>query len=247
MYNLIKYELRKTLGLKGIIVAIMGLIEVSFLIGLFTESDGFLGFGVVGLILGSSAAIVVIGAYSIKLLSNDLNTKQAYMLFMTPNNSYKILGAKVIENYLSIIIAGVFFTAIGALDVFLAFAKYSSLKDFFDGIGIFWSELSEVNPQVIILAIATMIAFWLYVIGTAFFCVVVSATFLNGKKHNGLLSFLLFIVLVNVFGKITNTIVDAIDGVQFVGSAVTEIFIFLVLSALMYVATAWIMDNKLSV
>ena len=36
MYNLIKYELRKTLGLKGIIVAIMGLIEVSFLIGLFT-------------------------------------------------------------------------------------------------------------------------------------------------------------------------------------------------------------------
>ncbi len=247
MYNLIKYELRKTLGLKGIIAAIIGIVEISFLIGLYTESDGFLAFGLMGLIFGTSTAIVVIGLYSIKLLSNDLNTKQAYMLFMTPNSSYKILGAKVIENYLSIIIASVFFTAIGALDVFLAFAKYASLKEFFDGIGIFWSELSEINPGVIILAIATMIAFWLYVIGTAFFCVVVSATFLNGKKHNGLLSFLLFIVIVNVFGKITNEIVAAIDGIQFNATAIAEIIIFLVLSAFMYLCTAWIMDNKLSV
>ena len=247
MYNLIKYELRKTLGLKGIIAAIIGLIEISFLIGLYTESDGFLAFGVIGLIIGSSTAVVIIGAYSIKLLSNDLNTKQAYMLFMTPNSSYKILGAKVIENYLSIIIASVFFTAIGALDVFLAFAKYNSLKDFFDGLGLFWTELGEINPGVIILAIATMIAFWLYVIGTAFFCVVVSATFLNGKKHNGLISFILFVVIVNVFGKITNVIVDAIDGTQFNATAIAEIIIFLVLSAFMYLATAWIMDNKLSV
>ena len=247
MFNLLKYELRKTLGLKGIIAAIVGICEIAFLIGLYAENDDVLGFGMGGLMMGSFTAVIIIGAYSVKLLSKDLNTKQAYMLFMTPNNSYKILGAKVIENYVSVILASACFTGLAFLDGTLAMAKYSSLQDMVEFLQMMFEELKDVTPESVISVIAVLVSFWLFVIGSAFFSVVVSSTFLNGKKHNGLISFVLFLFVVNLLGKLAEVVMDAIGHVAFTTSNMIEVVIFLVLSAVMYVATAWIMDNKLSV
>ena len=40
---------------------------------------------------------------SVNVLHRDLNTKQSYMLFLTPKSSYQILGAKILENGISIV------------------------------------------------------------------------------------------------------------------------------------------------
>ena len=83
MLNLLKYEFRKTLGVKAIILALTAVLEIVFLIGLYGEFDTPLGIGAGLLFTTASVGVIVIGIYSIILLRNDLNTKQSYMLFMT--------------------------------------------------------------------------------------------------------------------------------------------------------------------
>ena len=53
--------------------------------------------------------------------------KQGYMLYMTPHSSYKILGAKMLENGLSLmLLADVF--ALGVLNLELANAHFNTVK-----------------------------------------------------------------------------------------------------------------------
>ena len=63
------------------------------------------GTGIVLLTMLAMGGIMVIGLASVVTLHRDVSTKQSYMLFMTPNSSYSILGAKMLENGLSILLA----------------------------------------------------------------------------------------------------------------------------------------------
>ena len=121
MMKLMKYEIRKTMMVKWIILGIAALLEVAFLIGLWADKNEMLAVSVVLLVLLAFGSILVIGLGSILTLHRDMNTRQSYMLFMTPNSSYRILGAKVLENGISIMLTGIFFFALGALDVTLLF------------------------------------------------------------------------------------------------------------------------------
>ncbi len=247
MFNLLKYELRKTIGLKGIILILVAIMQVAFLIGLYGEYDNMLVISIFGLTFGTFASLIVIGLYSIFLLSKDLNTKQSYMLFMTPNNSYKILGAKVIENSLSIIITGAFFILLGAIDISLGFAKYGSLEDIIEFFNYFLTDLQQITPETVIASVSNGIISWIFIVTTAFFAVVLCATLFNGKRHNGLLSFIVFIVLNSLVSYVIGKILGPSDVNITVAYNLTMIAIHLVLSVVMYFVTAWIMDNKLSV
>jgi hypothetical protein len=86
---------------------------------------------------------------------------------------------------------------------------------------------------------------WIGVVTTAYLADVVSSALLNGKKLNGLLSFVLFLLLTWFTDwtgrKITSGIVDSI------GMMAAFSLINLVFAAVMYAVTAQIMDRKLSV
>lgn len=248
MLNLIKYELRKTLGLKLMILIMFAIFQVTYLIGLYGEFDTPLVFGMMGLTFGSFVAVVLIGVYSIRLLSRDLNTKQSYMLFMTPNSSYKILGAKVIENGLSIIIAGAFIILLGLLDISLLSAKYHELVDVLTFLNAILGDLQKITTASVVSSICVMIAEWLYIVGTAFFAVVIIATLLNGRKHNGIAGLgIFFVITLFVRFIISKVMIGSYDINISLGHNLALIAIYLVLAVVMYFATAWTMDNKLSV
>ena len=97
MGNLIKYEFRKTMALKGIILVITAIFEAMFLIGIGADDEDMIGLSVGLLTLATFFGVLIIGVFGIYTLSKDLNTKRSYMLFMTPHSSYSILGAKLIE------------------------------------------------------------------------------------------------------------------------------------------------------
>lgn len=249
MFNLFKYELKKSLALKLVILSITAVVEIFFLIGLYAERDFLYSTTVFLLCVAAVVGPIVIGLHSIHLLRNDLNTTKGYMLFMTPNSSFKILGAKVIENGVSIIIAGAFYTVLGFIDITLTLAKYSSLNEIVE----FFSSLLDaynldiINARVIISLNTSMIAHWLYIVAVAFFAVVLSATFFNGRKWNAFASFGIFLAILiavnNIMGLILiPSVYSIVDSFFYMQTA-----IYLVLSVVMYFVTAWIMDNKLSV
>jgi hypothetical protein len=247
MLNLIKYELRKTLGLKGIILVIIGILELVYLFGLFADKETPLAFAMSFLVLTTFAGLVLIGVYSVHLLNKDLNTKQSYMLFMTPNNSYKILGAKVIENSLSLLLGGAFFVVLGGIDISLLIAKYGSIKDVMELATYLVEDFQYITPELVITAIFTMISSWIYTITVAFLAVVICATFLNGRKHNGLLSFIIFLVISGVVSYIVSKTMIATGLESAAATNYILICVNLGLSAVFYVVTAWIMENYLSV
>ena len=74
---------------------------------------------------------------------------------------------------------------------------------------------------------------------------IVSSALLNGKKYNGIVSFLLFVLLsavMNWLGQLIVTRGMTVQTVMGIRSAVA-----LGYSAVMYLASAWIMERYLSV
>lgn len=140
MLKLMKYELRKTAFSKLVLLVITAVAEIAFLIGVFWKKDNILAMGIIFLVMCTIFGVIYIGIESVNVLHRDLNTKQSYMLFLTPKSSYQILGAKILENGISIIMAGAFFAALAALDVTVATLYIGGLKEMINLVSSFMEE-----------------------------------------------------------------------------------------------------------
>ena len=148
MSKLLKYELKKTLPLKLIILGITAVAELAFLITLFLDQNNHGAIGVTCMLLFFIAlgGTMLIGVQSVLTLHRDMNTKQGYMLYMTPRNSFQILGAKLLENGLSLALAGGFFFLLGFLDVTLLFTRLGSLEELWNFFKDFVRMIGEEIP-----------------------------------------------------------------------------------------------------
>ena len=247
MIRLMKYEFRKTLMTKLIVLGITAVLEAAFLISLFANKEEIMGVSAALLTGTAFAAVVVIGVQSVVTLHRDMNTKQSYMLFMTPHSTYSILGAKVLENGLSILLTGAFFFALGLLDVTLLFSHFGELDRLWDFFRQMMSTLgmkAEINRySMLAFGLATLTE-WLSTVGMAFLADTVSSALLKGRKANGLLAFLIFIALGLLLAWIEHFVPRSIGMVNmfYANSGIA-----LAWAALMYVLTARVMDRWLSV
>ena len=250
MSKLLKYEFRKTWLVKLIVLGLTAVAELVFLLGLWLDQDRMSGIGTAALVMLSFGSVMVIGLYSLLVLHRDMNTKQSYMLFMTPNSSYRILGAKVLENGLSLLLTGGVFFALGALDITLLFAKEGSLEQLWKMITNF---LTNMNNRLVLDA-GTLASFtfmilssWFAFVTLTYLADVISAALLSGKKASGLVTFVLIILLEVGVNWINQTAMDQMTQVNTVTLFLIEGVINLVFAAIMYVVTAVIMERRLSV
>ncbi len=249
MSKLLKYELRKTWALKLIILGVTAAAELAFLITLFldTENHEILGATCLLLFFIALGGTILIGVQSVLTLHRDMNTKQGYMLYMTPKNSFRILGAKLLENGLSLVLAGAFFFLLGLLDVTLLFSRMGSLEElwkFFQDFVRMINDEIQLNAQSILCLVAELLASWLATVSIAYLADIISSALLNGRKMNGFLSFLFFILLTVLLSWIQNRFRTgmAIETVLLVRAGIALLY-----SAVMYVISAWVMDRHLSV
>ena len=251
MLKLMKYEFRKTRLTKLIILVITAVAEVLFLGGLYTDRYTLVGFSIFALMMLAFLGVFVIGLESIVALHRDMNTKQSYMLFMTPHSCYSILGAKTLECCLSILLTGVCFFALGALDVSLLFAREGKLVDLWDFIHDLLANITinghslEIDPATLAAVVFVLLAAWILTIITAFLAVTISAALLNGRRFSGVISFVLFLALSLGCSLLTNLVTRPIPGnitVMMVHGLLSLVF-----AAIMYFVTAKIMEDKLSV
>ena len=248
MIKLMKYELRKTLFVKLIVLAATALAEIVFLIGVLGDRERMTGTGIVLLTMLAMGGIMVIGLASVVTLHRDVSTKQSYMLFMTPNSSYSILGAKMLENGLSILLTGACFFALGALDITLLFAHEKRLDALWNTIRQFLEQFNEQItldlPTMLSLA-ANMICSWISTVTAMYLGVVIANALLKGKRFSGFVSFLVIIALLWLIGYVQVETLDA--SVSFRTAYWADTGIALGFSVIMYILAAQIMERKLSV
>ena len=243
--KLFKYECRKTWFAKLVLLLIAVLLEGVFLYAFYGEKWGLLGVTAMLLTVTAFSGIVIVGIQSLVTLHRDMNTKQGYMLFMTPNSSFRILGAKVAECALSLVLCGLFFFGLGLLDlrIVLKGEEMSAWSMFLELFRSVAGKLDVTLPNVIAFCV-WMIVSWLGTILTAFLADVVSSSLLNGKRGNLLLTFLLFIVISVLVGKIASLVPESLKAAN---AFYFRTGLSLALSAVMYFMTAKLMDLHLSV
>lgn len=247
MLKLLKYELKKT-SLAKIILLILGvLLEGWFLLCMKQGKEvGETVLITILAILGLVGALFI-GIQSVVSLHRDMNTKQSYMLFMTPHSNYAILGAKVVECMLSVIlITAAFFTV-----VFFDFkalmasgGELADLKEFFLPVLEGMLGSLDFSAAHLIPAVLNYMMSWINTIILMFLADVIVSSFFNGKRGGMLISLLLIIALSVGVSKLMGLIPDFTSaiGMLYIRSAA-----YLVLSAVMYVITVKMMEKYLSV
>ena len=146
MLRLLKYELRKTQFSKLVLLGITLVAQAVFLAGFWGKKEETLAIGAFLLFSIAIIGIALMGILSVVTLHRDMNTKQGYMLFMTPNSCYKILGAKVIECALSLLLAGAFFFGLGYLDFSLLLGEGTN-KQIWD---MFNQMVRTINQHIVL-------------------------------------------------------------------------------------------------
>ncbi len=247
MKNLIKYEFRKTWGTKLIILGITAFAELAFLLSLYLDKNNYNGLSIIILTFLAFGGVFFIGIQSILTMHQDMNTRQGYMLYMTPNNCYKILGGKVIENGLSIFVAGVFFFSLGALDVTLLFGHYGQLNQLMEWVNELLKDLrveTSLDAQLFFALTVSFLCGWLCTVITAYLADVVATCLLNGKKYNGWVGLLIFILISWAVTSLQQACTEHYAwNVRFYLDAAISIGC----AVIMYLATAFLMDRHLSV
>ena len=247
MNKLLHYEIRKSGGTKLILLGITAVLELVFLAGILFNKDNVIGLGAILLFVAALGGIFFIGIQSVTILHRDMNTRQGYMLFMTPNSSYRILGAKVLENGLSLLLAGAFFAVLGFLDITLMMAHYGQLEQLWQTVN---RVLTNIYPEfslhwdTILAVLFAFLCSWLSTVVAAYLADVVATALLKGKKFGGFLAFVLFILIQLVIGWVQFRI--RIPG-NTVAYFLAEAALDLGFAVLMYCATAVIMERKLSI
>lgn len=245
--KLIKYEFRKSWKMMAYVLVITAIFEAMFLLGCGRKLENMLAISISGLTLTAICGTFVIGIYSIHKLSKDLNTKQGYMLFMTPNSSFKILGAKVIESAASILLAGLFFAVLAILDIMFLTVRFEDLSEILRVLTIMWgSDGPSIDYIAFLSSMMDVTTGWIFVVTVGFFAIVLCASVLNGKKHNGLLSFIIFLAIAIFVDELGGIVTSSVPAFPTLESVLSMGFSW-VMIIVMYVVTAWIMDNKLSV
>ncbi|MFU0828260.1 MAG: ABC transporter permease [Lachnoclostridium sp.] len=250
MLKLIKYEFRKQAFSKLVILVCIGALELFFCYGVIADKQNVLALSTLFFMLFTMGAMCFIAFESIITYSNDLNQKCSYMLFLTPNTTYSIVGAKVLTAGLQVILAGIVFLLIFAINGGILIARYDALEYVREQILKLLEQLFQLKIQwkeVISFTIASILS-WINIITLAFFSITLSTTFLANKKFKGFVSFLIFLLLYVGMSKILKLVGDNFIDYRNMSNAFLCVgfvtFIFIVLT---YIGTAWMLDKKVSV
>ncbi len=197
MLKLIKYEFIKKSKLFLILIVTALLANVG--LGLAYGENGiaiFLGFS--PLVLG------IIYLYElIKTYSDDLNKKTGYMLFMTPNSGYTVIGAKLI----TIILEGLIFFVTYAIfaTINLSVIAYKMVGDFslikeglqqlIEGINMLVNGTLGISIGDLALMFILGIIFCIVFVLTVYAAITIRRSIFSNTKFGGVLSFIIFVAL----------------------------------------------------
>lgn len=252
MGKLIKYEFKKQM-LSKIIVGVLVLIcQLVMLVGVFADKPdwGALGFG--GMTLLAFAALFYFSFETVVTYSNDLKTKQSYMLFLVPRNMYQVVGAKMITTIAQIFMAGIAFMALILGNLFLVSARDGEIEEFIKLMKMFIEFVSGVNVDVttVVYVICSMLVVWIEFVLMAMLAITLSTTLFANKRYKGVISFGIYIGLEFVLGKIADWASNgAMSGEVLTLDAMAWVYmgVYVVAMVLCFFATAWLLDKKISV
>ncbi|GAB6109356.1 hypothetical protein [Fusibacter bizertensis] len=256
MLKLVKFEfLRKRMTfLIALAVTVLGQVYALYQYFKIEESVREI---IYGQVFGIFISIVALGFGLIFLIDviflfrNDLFKQEGYMLFMTPHNGYKLLGAKLLFALLE---------GIGMAVVFLIIALFNAKIMNMGSFDFSLSDISSTEWQVIIKGLAVSILVILEFALTVYLSFALFKSLFNNTRFKGLITFVIFIVinilkskLAEIIGDMLGTKFDAIHistssmMLDTVNSALSYgIVATLVSAVILFAATGYLLENRIN-
>lgn len=253
MGKLIKYEFRKQLLSKIVVGIVIAALEIYFAVGLIFEKENWVATSMVLLLFAAFISLFYFSFESIVTYSNDLKTKQSYMIFLTPRNMFQVVGAKLMTTIMQIVVVGCAFAAIAIGDVFLLFARFGKVKELVDMLKEFFQSLTgvEIRLNELVYAILMVLIAWLVFIAMAMFAITLSTTLFSTWKFKGVASVAIFFALDWIIAKLAGLVVPTgfLQSEYLVVNTEAWAFIGVYLGALVlcYFGTALLLEKKVSV
>lgn len=261
MVKLLKYELIRSKTILLITLIVLLGIEALFLLGFFFEIDSLLGTSVMLLTLAGFGGFIAIVVYAVNRFYTDLKNKHGYMLFLTPRNAYQIVGSKVINSFLVMMVGFALYVGMIVLDIGLAFQEASDTNMIMLVLEAF---VTEFDWTIWLVPLDYVIG-WFNMILTIYFAITLTFTFLSSKKYKGWISAGVYLLLNMGISMLTNAVMTPVmnnllysmetmntysyaefiqngGGLYLGGAVVLE----LVIAVAMYFATSVLMEKKLN-
>lgn len=252
MLKLVKYEYRRNItGILVVLAAILGLQGYFLGAAYWGTIDHVMAAGSL-LMMAAGVTVAVVLLYSVSLYSKELNAKTSYLTFMTPNSTSKILGSKLLA---TLLLGALYALLLGAFAVW----DFDILRRLFPQIEFIQVMLDSVLTQMhtnlsSILITASSLAFDFLVnffttVVVAYLAITLSATVLQNKKFKGILSFLLFILIMVALGWLLNllpTRYDYLTMQEMLLDSLPATLISLAFAVAAFLLSAYLLKKKVS-
>lgn len=251
MLKLMKYEFRKQMFSKMVIAIILGVLVGYFAVMniMDKEQNAAVALGLMFFVM--MVAAFYVSMESLVVYSKDLKTKQSYMLFLVPQSSYKILGAKMISAVLQIFFTMAIYIATLGLCGMIYLMKYSDIKQMLE----FLKEIFEasfdmqIDFWLVFKVLSTTFILWVFIVILGIFAETLMNTVLTRGKLTSFLSVVMYIFIFWAVARVESGIYDGMIAANISNAVANAIVIiyYLVVDVALYIASAWLIDKKLSV
>ncbi|MGN0436357.1 MAG: ABC transporter permease, partial [Wujia sp.] len=251
-----KYEYRK--GVFPMIMAfvVFGVIEIYFLYGTAIKDERKTATAIMFLMLATFVSYIFVLIYGVVSYSSDLKNKSGYLTFMAPISTYSIIGAKLLATLLT----GLTFVAVIAIFAVIDYSYAASvyhfdsiielLKQMLDNFGY---DLTSSLFGLLAFIITFLIQFFM-IVTVAYFAISLASTVLQNKKIKGVISFVIFIILIWVITGIasmsTNAMGSSSNGIDtFIEALAYElpaIIFYLACSVASFIGSGYLLERKIS-
>lgn len=252
MGKIIKYEWQKQRTSRMIILftILAGFVAmVAFNFDAIANNSMIVGTTILLLMATSFLVIFYTGIESLVIFNKDLRTKQSHMLWMVPKSTYEILGGKFIAAFLQMLFVFTSVVLSGCICIlFIFFINDGSIQDLLQAIQELGKALFRLNIEwqfVIDFSILIFLS-WTEIIMIGFLSIIISRTLFLNSKFSGLLSIILFFVILNIVEQCYELVNRALgsSGFQF---QFTDLIFYAVTSVILFLISGALADKKLSV
>lgn len=252
MEKIIKYEWQKQRTSRMIILftILAGFVAmVAFNFDAIANNSMIVGTTILLLMATSFLVIFYTGIESLVIFNKDLRTKQSHMLWMVPKSTYEILGGKFIAAFLQMLFVFTSVVFSGCICIlFIFFMNDGSIQGLLQAVQDLGKAIFRMNVDWKFFAGFFILIFlsWTEIIMIGFLSIIISRTLFLNSKFSGLLSIILFFVILNIVEQCYELVNSALgsSGFQFQFSG---LIFYAVTSAILFLISGALADKKLSV
>lgn len=254
MFKLIKYEFRKNVNTLFIMAGLLAGAQIYFMYAYYIAQNRYKAMsGASALMFCAVLSFFMVFFSGVMTYSKELSSKTSYLVFMTPNTAIKIIGSKLLFTFFSGTAAALVLGGVGLVDFKMLMKMWdeelSIVEMIVEILHNFGFNMVEIAYNIFSSILNFLIVFFM-VMTMAYFCITLTATVLQNKKIKGVISTVLFLLVLWGVTKLGDLLPELYETphnmVQASLAHLPQTLLFLAVMAGCIVGTAQLLEHKVS-